>query len=189
MSLNKYVISTIVGVAISLSVFATFSLIDQVYAARYPYKGQLSGDNEVPPVQTKATGEADFTKPANDTIKYRVNVTGLSNATMAHIHSGAQGKNGAPVVDLLNPSTSKDKDTAYGMIIRGNITSSSLKGALQGKTLDDLAASMDSGQVYVNVHTADHKDGEIRGQLSNVDKAKSSTNSTNSTVGFSTLTE
>jgi len=186
MSLNKYVISTIVGVAISLSVFATFSLIDQVYAAKYPYKGQLSGDNEVPPVQTKATGQAEFTKPVNDTIKYRVNVTGISNATMAHIHSGIQGKNGAPVVDLLNTPTSKDKDTAYGMIIRGNITSSSLKGELQGKTLDDLAALMDSGKAYVNVHTADHKDGEIRGQLSNEDQPKTSANST---VGFSTLTE
>lgn len=185
MSLNKYVISSIVGIAISLSVFATFSLIDEAYAAKYPYKAQLSGQNEVPPVQTKATGQAEFTKPANDTIKYRVNVTGISNATMAHIHSGDQGKNGVPVVDLMNTPTSKDKTTAYGMIFRGNISSSSLKGALQGKTLDDLAALMDSGKAYVNVHTADHKDGEIRGQLSNVDKPAG----TNSSVGFSTLTE
>ena len=72
------------------------------------------------------------------------------------------------------------------MIIRGNITSSSLTGALQGKTLDDLAAMMDSGEAYVNVHTADHKDGEIRGQINNEDKAKATSNST---VGFSTLTE
>jgi hypothetical protein len=42
----------------------------------------------------------------------------------------------------------------------------------------------------VNVHTAQHKDGEIRGQLSlEGGKQKASTNSTNSTVGFSTLTE
>jgi hypothetical protein len=47
---------------------------------------------------------------------------------------------------------------------------------------------MDSGDTYVNVHTAEHPDGEIRGQLVNTDKP-GSTNSTNSTVGFSTLTE
>jgi hypothetical protein len=62
---------------------------------------------------------------------------------------------------------------------------------MQGKTLDDLAAAIESGDTYVNVHTADHKDGEIRGQLSNADKAEKSgsSSSSNSTVGFSTLTE
>jgi hypothetical protein len=109
---------------------------------------------------------------------------------MAHIHMGKAGENGDPVVDLLNTPTSKDKDTAYGMIFRGNITDSSLKGALQGKTLDDLAAAMDSGDTYVNVHTAANPDGEIRGQLSNVDKPQSSSSGSNSSeVGFSTLTE
>ena len=54
---------------------------------------------------------------------------------------------------------------------------------------------MESGDTYVNVHTSEHKDGEIRGQLSNTDKEKQSgssgsSNSTNSSeVGFSTLTE
>jgi hypothetical protein len=59
---------------------------------------------------------------------------------------------------------------------------------MEGKTLDDLAAAMDSGETYVNVHTAENPDGELRGQLSNVDKPQAeSTNSTE--VGFSTLTE
>ncbi|RPJ29479.1 MAG: CHRD domain-containing protein, partial [Nitrosopumilales archaeon] len=55
---------------------------------------------------------------------------------------------------------------------------------------DDVAAAMDSGDVYVNVHTTEHPDGEIRGQISNTDKPEAATtNSTNSSVGFSTLTE
>ena len=65
------------------------------------------------------------------------------------------GENGDIIADLLNTPTSKDKDTAYGMIFRGNMSDSSLKGPMQGKTLDDLAAAMDSGDVYVNVHTAE----------------------------------
>jgi hypothetical protein len=190
MSSSKYVCASLLAVAISLSVFVTLSVFDQAYAAKYPYKAQLSGKNEVPPTQSKATGEAEFTKVANATMKYRVNVTGISNATGAHIHIGKAGANGDVVVDLLNNPQSKDKDTAYGSIIRGNVTASILKGPMQGKTLDDLAAAMESGDAYVNVHTAQHKDGEIRGQLSlEGGKQKAPTNSTNSTVGFSTLTE
>ena len=60
---------------------------------------------------------------------------------------------------------------------------------MQGKTLDDLAAAIEKGDTYVNVHTTAHQDGEIRGQLANTAKPSGSTNSTNSTVGFSTLTE
>jgi hypothetical protein len=189
MSSSKYVCASLLAVAISLSVFVTLSVFDQAYAAKYPYKGQLSGKNEVPPVQTKATGEAEFTKVANATMKYRVNVTGISNATGAHIHMGKMGANGDVVADLLNTPTSKDKDTAYGMIIRGNISASSLKGPMQGKTLDDLTAAIEKGDTYVNVHTTAHQNGEIRGQLSLEGKPSGSTNSTNSTVGFSTLTE
>jgi hypothetical protein len=103
---------------------------------------------------------------------------------------GKMGANGDIIADLLNTPTSKDKDTAYGMIIRGNISASSLKGPMQGKTLDDLATEIEKGDTYVNVHTTAHQNGEIRGQLANTAKpASGSTNSTNSTVGFSTLTE
>lgn len=188
MNPSKLLIASILGLAISLSVLLTVSIVDQIHAAKYPYKAPLSGQNEVPPVETSATGEAEITAPANDTIKYRVNITGINNASAAHIHMAKEGENGEVIADLLNTPTSKDKDTAYGMIFRGNFSDSSLKGPMEGKTLDDLAAAMDSGDTYVNVHTAGHPDGEIRGQLSNTDKPEATT-STNSSVGFSTLTE
>jgi hypothetical protein len=187
---NKLLVPTILTLAVSLSIYLTVSTVDQIYAAKYPYKAQLSGQTEKPPVNSKATGEASFTIPANGTIKYRVNVTGISNATAAHIHSG--GSDGEIVADLINTPQSKDKVTSYGMIFRGNITSQLLKGPLQGKTLDDLTALMDSGKAYVNVHTAAHQKGEIGGALANQDKPNASgagANSTNSTVGFSTLAE
>lgn len=191
MNSSKLLLASILGLAISLSVLLTVSVVDQIHAAKYPYDAPLSGENEVPAVQTSATGEGEFTVPANGTMKYRVNVTGIMNASAAHIHMAKAGENGDVIADLLNTPTSKDKDTAYGMIFRGNLSDASLKGPMQGKTLDDLAAAMDSGDVYVNVHTAGHPDGEIRGQVVNSDKpgAGAATNSTNSTVGFSTLTE
>ena len=189
MNPSKLLFASILGLAISLSVLLTVSLVDQIHAAKYPYKGELSGQNEVPPVETSATGEAEFTIPANDTIKYRINVTGIMNASAAHIHMAKEGENGEIVADLLNTPSSKDKDTPYGMIFRGNLTDSSLKGAMQGKTLDDLAAAMDSGDTYVNVHTAENPDGEIRGQIANTDKPEAAESTNSTEVGFSTLTE
>jgi CHRD domain len=185
---KKLLVPTILTLAVSLSIFITVSTVDQIYAAKYPYRAQLSGETEKPPVTTKATGEASFTTPANGTIKYRVNITGISNATAAHIHDG--GSDGVIVADLINTPQSKDKDTAYGMIFRGNITNELLKGPLKGKTLDDLTALMDSGKAYVNVHTTEHQKGEIGGPIANQDQPKASGGKpTNSTVGFSTLTE
>jgi CHRD domain len=188
MNSSKLLLASILGLAISLSILLTVSVIDQIHAAKYPYDAPLSGQSEVPPVETSATGEGEFTVPANSTMKYRVNVTGIMNASAAHIHMAKEGENGDVVADLLNTPTSKGKDTAYGMIFRGNLSDSSLKGPMQGKTIDDLAAAMDSGDIYVNVHTAAHPDGEIRGQIVNSDAPAAET-STNSSVGFSTLTE
>jgi hypothetical protein len=79
------------------------------------------------------------------------------------------------IADLL--TSMKVNDVSYGMTIRGNLSDSSLKGPMEGKTLEDLVAAMDSGETYVNVHTAEHPDGEIRGQIINTEKAES-TNST-----------
>ena len=196
MNPSKLLFASILALAISLTVLVSVSIVEQIHAAKYPYKAQLSGKDEVPAVETSATGEAEFTLPANGTMKYRVNVTGISNASAAHIHMGKAGENGDVIVDLLNAPESKDKDTAYGMIFRGNITDSILTGPMKGKTLDDLTAAIESGDTYVNVHTSEHKDGEIRGQLSNTDKEKSgssgssnSGSSNSSEVGFSTLTE
>ena len=46
----------------------------------------------------------------------------------------------------------------------GNVIDSSLQGPMEGKTLEDLKTAMGNGDTYVNVHTADHPDGMIRGQ-------------------------
>ena len=54
---------------------------------------------------------------------------------------------------------SKKNPTKLGMVIRGNITDSSLGGTLKGKTLADLVSAVKSGDTYVNVHTPSHPNG------------------------------
>ena len=182
---SRLLLTTISVLTVSLSALLTLPTVDQIYAVKRIYDAPLSGQNEVPPVQSSATGLAEFTPPVNDSIKYRINITGISGATGAHIHSGQTGENGDVVADLL--TSMKVNDVSYGMTIRGNLSDSSLKGPMEGKTLEDLVAAMDSGQTYVNIHTTQNPDGEIRGQIINTEKTESTeqAKSTNST----TLTE
>jgi hypothetical protein len=61
---------------------------------------------------------------------------------------------------------SKKNGIRQGTSIRGNITSSDLKGSLEGKeVLTDLIVSMKNGSAYVNIDTPYHENGEIRGQI------------------------
>jgi hypothetical protein len=70
---------------------------------------------------------------------------------MAHIHQGKAGENGQPVALL--------------QMGKGKITSSDLQGPLAGKQISDLTNIIKNGQAYVNVHTNQNQNGEIRGQL------------------------
>lgn len=172
-NMNLIVLSLAVS---SLMIVAAVSSPGFVFA-KQKFTATMTGDDEVPPVTTKATGLATFTTQNNDTsIKYKLNVTGLSDATGAHIHSGKKGENGEVIVDLLK--NSKHNPTKAGMAIRGNITDSSLSGPMKGKTVADLISAMSSGDTYTNVHTQKHPKGEIRGQIEMSEAASSNATST-----------
>jgi hypothetical protein len=130
--------------------------------AKQQVKAKLKGENEVPPVTTTAEGKVKL-KVKETNIKYKLNITGITDATMAHIHQGKSGENGEPVVDLL--ADGNKQQTSNGLFINGSIVDSSLIGPMKGKTISDLVASINAGNNYVNVHTQAHPDGEIRGQL------------------------
>ena len=111
-------------------------------------KADLSGKSEVPPVESKATGKADVSyDTASKTLTWTVTFTGLTgDPTAAHFHGPAEAGKNAPVVVPFGASV---KSPAKG----------------PAKLTDDQARELLAGRWYVNVHTAAHKDGEIRGQL------------------------
>lgn len=130
--------------------------------AKQQFKAKLKGENEVPPVSSIAEGKIKL-KAKESSIKYKLNITGITDATMAHIHQGKSSENGEPVVDLL--ADGNKQETSNGLLINGTIVDSSLIGPMKGKTISDLVSSMNNGNNYVNVHTQNNPDGEIRGQL------------------------
>jgi CHRD domain len=127
---------------------------------------ELTGFEEVPPVNnTSAIGVAEF-KLGQDNIMYIVNVTDIENVTAAHIHSGQVGENGPIVVTLFKEDTPTTAMTT-GVLSEGNITATNLEGPMAGQLLSNLTSAMQNDQTYVNVHTQQNPNGEIRGQILN----------------------
>jgi hypothetical protein len=118
----------------------------------------LSGSEEVPPVQTEATGITEFT-PGEDSVAYSVNATNIEGVTAGHIHLGKQGENGPIIVTLFKYDSPMNQVSESG-----TFTAEELEGPLAGKQLSDLAIAGANGTLYVNIHTQQNPNGEIRGQ-------------------------
>ena len=121
----------------------------------------LTGSEEVPPVQTEATGVAEIT-PGVDSIAYNINATNIEGVTAGHVHLGAKGENGPIVVTLFKYDTPMNEVSE-----NGTITADNLEGPMAGKQISDLASAGANGTLYVNVHTEQNPNGEIRGQGGN----------------------
>lgn len=127
---------------------------------------ELTGFEEVPPVNdTSAIGVAEF-KLGQDNIMYTINVTDIENVTAAHIHRGQVGENGPIVITLFKKDTPTTAMTT-GVLSEGNITATNLEGPMAGQLLSNLTSAMQNEQTYVNVHTQQNPNGEIRGQILN----------------------
>jgi hypothetical protein len=128
------------------------------------FNATLNGASEVPPVTTTATANATFTSStsgATTTITYTVTVNGnLSGpVTAAHIHGPAGvGVNANPIVTLTVSNTTG----TTGVLVSGSFTTTGNAGV----TMAQLLTHMLAGNTYVNLHTAAHSGGEIRGQIS-----------------------
>jgi len=124
----------------------------QLYPHQQEFAAVLSGANEVPPVATSATGLAEFDLDnATGTLDFEVSETGIAAPTMAHIHEAPAGVNGPVRIDL--------------MALGGGMLHPDMP--LQGSAVLTPAqiSTMKSEGFYVNVHSAAHPGGELRGQV------------------------
>lgn len=125
---------------------------------------RLRGSEEVPPVRTSANGLAIFIVSRDGSrINFLLAVRNLRNATQGHIHLGRRGQNG-PVVAFLFGLLRRPVSIRRSFIT-GTITRRDLVGPLAGQPLSRLIREMRRGNTYVNVHTVQNPDGEIRGQI------------------------
>jgi hypothetical protein len=108
--------------------------------------GTLSGAQEVPPVNTQATGSHSIVVSGDKNISGNVDISGFSG-TVAHIHEGAPGQNGPPIITLA-----KTGPNTWSVPANTNLTSQQFDAWRRGN-------------LYVNVHSAAHPNGEVRAQI------------------------
>jgi hypothetical protein len=163
----KVAITTIAVVAVVvlatvMITATTYGLTELVFAQGAPnIVINLTGSEEVPPVQTEATGVAEISPvpPTFDSIGYNINATGIEGVTAGHVHLGKQGENGPIVVTLFKYDSPMNEVSE-----NGTITADKLEGPMAGKQITDLAAAGANGSLYINIHTERNPNGEIRGQ-------------------------
>jgi hypothetical protein len=126
-----------VGTALALALLGSIAIAVDL---------KLSGDNEVPPVKTMASGSGTISVAADGAVTGSVKSTGLAG-TAAHLHVGAAGKNGPVIIPLT-----KGADGEWCLPAGAKLT-------------DEQMKSFKSGELYVNVHGDANMGGEIRAQL------------------------
>lgn len=112
------------------------------------FTAKLDGSQETPPNDSRGTGHADLSLDTETHVfRWAVDYSGLTGpATMAHLHGPAPvGKAAGVLVNFPPP---------LGSPITGQAT-----------LTDDQIGFLRAGMTYVNVHTAAHPAGEIRGQV------------------------
>lgn len=129
------------------------------------FKAMLSGDQEVPPVDTNTTGKFKLQlNKAETKAKITLTVNGGARIRQAHLHCAAAGVNG-PVVAFLAGDNAVGYNVDGKWISNATLTNTSISNPACGSTLSELADSMYAGNVYVNVHSVANPSGVIRGQV------------------------
>jgi hypothetical protein len=106
----------------------------------------LTGAEETPPVASSGSGHGTIKIARDKSVSGSIKTSGIEG-TVAHIHVGAPGQSGPPIITLT-----KAPDGTW-------------KVPPGSKLTDDQYASYRSGNLYVNIHSDEHKSGEIRAQL------------------------
>ena len=132
------------------------------------FTANLTGDQEVGPIITEATGffEMDLNE-AQTSFDYRLIMNGFTMfpaqvIQQAHIHRGGPTENGPVTMFLLNFQDDLDFDV-FGdeVIVSGTCSTTQTCVGDLSVTIANILA----GDAYVNVHTQEHPGGEIRGNI------------------------
>lgn len=133
----------------AIAITAALAVASPSMAAMVSMKADLKASNEVPVNDSKGSGSVAVTfDDASKKLSWKGTYANLSGpATAAHFHIGEAGKNGGVAVPIFAGAAAKSP-------FEGEAT-----------LTDAQVADLMAGKFYVNIHTAAHKAGELRGQV------------------------
>jgi hypothetical protein len=137
MKINQALAKVVVGLCVGIASLAV---------SAQSMKVTLSGSQEVPPVMTSASGVGSIMVGPDGSVSGTITTTGIEG-TMAHIHEAPMGQNGPVIVPFT-----KTADNVWSIPAGAKLSDAQLQ-------------SLKSGNLYLNMHSATNKPGEIRAQL------------------------
>lgn len=137
MKINQALAKVVVGLCVGIAPLAV---------SAQSMKVTLSGSQEVPPVMTSASGVGSIMVGPDGSVSGTITTTGIEG-TMAHIHEAPMGQNGPVIVPFT-----KTADNVWSIPAGAKLSDAQLQ-------------SLKSGNLYLNMHSATNKPGEIRAQL------------------------
>lgn len=149
----------VVAVGMCIAAIAACSLDGTTTVPSATYVAELTGAREVPSVVTTASGSAIFTLTGRS-VAYRISASGFTTMlTVGHVHIGGSGVVGPVIVPFtIAAQTGAVATGAIDLSAPITFGNSTISG-------DSLRTLFETGQAYVNLHTAAFPGGEIRGQI------------------------
>lgn len=143
---------TLIKLKLFLLIFTVVTLQVEAYTTNPQeellFVSHLEGSQVVPAITTNASGIGTFMLNNNrDTISINMSIIG-SSATSAGIYIGSEGSSGTLLIDLTN-----------------DLIGNSICTSLTGNVLLDNLSDFLKGNLYLQLSTIDHPNGELRGQI------------------------
>ena len=131
------------------------------------FRAELTSRAEVPRNTSQAKGDAEFTiSRTGRSISYRIEAEDLTGGVQAaHIHYGRTGQAGPVILTICKSACRVPRS--------GRLTRRRFSRAAGVRNFAAAVRQLRAGRTYVNLHTAQHKAGEIRGQIQRGDSGNS----------------
>ncbi len=131
----------------ALALLAALAACSQMQTLRDSQSVLMTGGQEVPPVDTMASGRGTVSiNPSTREVVASLEFFGIT-PTAVHIHQGAGGANGPVILPFVQTAPNRFEAPPGAVLTEAQF------------------AAFRAGNLYVNAHSVAHPGGEIRAQL------------------------
>ena len=130
------------------------------------FSANLTGELNIPPTVTNATGTGEFTVVGDgNTMQYTIDANNIDKVTDVFVSASSGGRY-ADLVQLRSGVNEGPSGPISGTLVEGNFTSADFTGRLNIDQMSDLLKLILDGNAYIRIQTFDAPLGKIVGKIS-----------------------